>query len=61
MHVLQGGASENLIRLSAEEDVQLIVMGTRGRHGLAHFFVGSVAERILRHTPCPVLIVRATY
>jgi nucleotide-binding universal stress UspA family protein len=61
LHVLQGGASEHLIRLAVEEDAQLIVMGTRGRHGLAHFFVGSVAERVLRHTPCPVLIVRATY
>lgn len=35
--------------------VDLIVMGTHGRGGLAHLFMGSVAERVVRHAPCPVL------
>jgi nucleotide-binding universal stress UspA family protein len=36
----------------------LIVMATHGRHGLAHFFLGSVAERVVREADCPVLTIR---
>ena len=36
----------------------LIVMGTRGRTGIAHLFLGSVAETVVRSAPCPVLTVR---
>ena len=36
---------------------ELIVMGTHGRSGLAHALLGSVAERVVQHSPCPVLIV----
>ncbi len=39
-------------------DHDLIVMGTLGRTGLAHLLLGSVAERVIRHAPCPVLVVR---
>lgn len=47
------------IRLVAEElRADLIVMGTHGRTGLAHAFLGSVTERALRTAPCPVLTVR---
>lgn len=59
--VLQGSAAEQTVAVCAEDDFRLVVMGTKGRHGLAHFFVGSVAERVLRHAPCPVLITRATF
>jgi nucleotide-binding universal stress UspA family protein len=38
--------------------MDLIVMGTHGRSGLAHLFMGSVAERVVRSAPCPVLTVR---
>ncbi len=38
--------------------VDLIVMGSHGRTGLAHVFLGSVAERVVRHSSCPVLVVR---
>ena len=41
-----------------DSDVNLIVMGTHGRGGLAHFLIGSVAERVVRFAPCPVLTVR---
>jgi len=40
------------------EHIDLIVIGTRGRHGLAHVVIGSVAERVVRTAPCPVLTVR---
>jgi len=59
--VLQGSPAEQTIHVCAEDDVHLVVMGTKGRHGLAHFFVGSVAERVLRHAHCPVLIIRAVF
>jgi universal stress protein A len=38
--------------------VDLIVMGTHGRTGMAHLLIGSVAERVVRTAPCPVLTVR---
>jgi universal stress protein A len=40
------------------EHVDLIVMGTHGRTGMAHVFLGSVAERVVRAASCPVLTVR---
>ena len=40
------------------EEVDLIVMGTHGRTGIPHLLFGSVAERVVRTAPCPVLIVR---
>ena len=36
----------------------LIVMGSHGRTGLSHVFIGSVAERVIRHAPCPVLVTK---
>lgn len=39
----------------------LIVMGTHGRTGLAHLLMGSVAEQVARHAPCPVLTVRTPF
>ena len=43
---------------AAERSADLIVMGTHGRSGVTHFFMGSVAERVVRSAPCPVLTVR---
>lgn len=40
-----------------DDRVDMIVMGTHGRTGLGHFFLGSVAERVVRHAPVPVLTV----
>lgn len=39
----------------------LIVMGTHGRSGLSHLLMGSVAEKVLRQAPCPVVVVRDQY
>jgi nucleotide-binding universal stress UspA family protein len=40
--------------------VDLVVMGTHGRRGMRRMVLGSVAERFVRHSPCPVLLVRET-
>jgi len=59
-HVIDGTSIADRIGDSAQQlGADLIVMGTHGRTGLAHAFVGSVAERTLRIAPCPVLTVRA--
>jgi len=46
------------VRLAAEEHADMIVMGTQGRAGLERLLLGSVAERVIRQAPCPVLTVR---
>jgi nucleotide-binding universal stress UspA family protein len=50
--------SEAIIQYAKTENIDVIVMGTRGRSGLAHLVMGSVAERVVRLAPCPVLTVR---
>jgi nucleotide-binding universal stress UspA family protein len=47
-----------IIRLAKERDVDLIVLGTHGRTGLAHALIGSVAEKVVHHAHCPVLSVK---
>ena len=58
-HVVQGASVAEMIRKSAENlGADLIVMGTHGRTGLAHVFLGSVAESTQKTAPCPVVAVR---
>lgn len=47
-----------ILRYANEHGVDLIVMGTHGRSGVSHVLLGSIAERVVRHAPCPVLTVR---
>jgi nucleotide-binding universal stress UspA family protein len=47
-----------IIRTAREEDVDLIVIATHGRSGLEHVLFGSVAEKVVRKAPCPVLSIR---
>ena len=54
-----GDVAENILEAAREQKVDLIVMGTHGRHGLAHLILGSVAERVLRDATCPVLTTHA--
>jgi nucleotide-binding universal stress UspA family protein len=56
--VLCGTPHATILELLDGETYDLVVMGTRGRTGLAHALLGSVAERVVRHAPCPVLTVR---
>ena len=46
-----------ITQLAAETQASFIVLGTHGRHGIARWLLGSVAEGVLRHAPCPVLVV----
>jgi nucleotide-binding universal stress UspA family protein len=57
-HVARAPAASAIVELAEELGVDLIVMGTRGRTGLKHVLLGSVAERTMRHAPCWVLAVR---
>lgn len=54
--ISEGAPSEEIIKISSVKD--LIVMGTKGRTGLARMLLGSVAENVVHHAHCPVLVVR---
>jgi nucleotide-binding universal stress UspA family protein len=56
--VAAGAPANAIVRLAQERNVDLIVMSTHGRTGLSHLLLGSVAERVVREAPCPVLIIR---
>jgi universal stress protein A len=53
-----GTASVEIVRYAKEYAIDLIAMGTHGRSGVAHLLMGSVAEYVVRNSPCPVLTVR---
>jgi nucleotide-binding universal stress UspA family protein len=59
-HFRRGHPDVVISDVARENHCQLIAMGTRGRSGLAHVLLGSVAERTLRTAPCSVLCVKAT-
>ena len=53
-----GRAADEIVIQAKEDKVDLLVMGSHGRSGISHLLVGSVAESVVRHAPCPVLVVR---
>jgi nucleotide-binding universal stress UspA family protein len=57
-HLSTGAPSGEIAALAEKLGADLIVMGTRGRSGLDHMLLGSVAERTIRIAPCPVLTVK---
>jgi nucleotide-binding universal stress UspA family protein len=50
--------ADEIVQYARLEQIDLIVLGTHGRTGLAHLLLGSVAERVVRTAPCPVMTVR---
>lgn len=58
-HVRTGSVADGITAFVEEHDVDLVALSTHGRTGLERFFLGSVAEKGVRHVPCPVLTVKA--
>jgi len=56
--VLNGVAYSVIVEAASKARADLIVMGSEGRTGMNRFLVGSVAEKVIRHARCPVLVVR---
>ncbi|MBA4391890.1 MAG: hypothetical protein C0399_13280, partial [Syntrophus sp. (in: bacteria)] len=54
---LSGNEDEEILKFIRKETIDIIVMGTHGRTGLKHVFLGSVAEKIIRRSPIPVFII----
>jgi len=57
-NVVFGYAAKSIVQHASQLGVDLIVMGSHGRTGIAHILLGSVAEAVVRTAPCPVLTVR---
>lgn len=57
-HVTQGDVTNEILRFARQKRCDLIVMATHGRKGIGRILLGSVAENVLRRSPCPVLTVR---
>jgi nucleotide-binding universal stress UspA family protein len=57
----RGYPADEILRVAEDTKVDLIVMGTHGRRGLSHVLLGSVAERVVRRSPVPVLTVRSSH
>lgn len=56
-HLVEGIPYKEVVRLSAELEADLVVMGTHGRTGVKHLLLGSVAERVVRSSKIPVITV----
>ncbi|MCD6389215.1 MAG: universal stress protein [Desulfobulbaceae bacterium] len=55
--VLTGDISEQIIDFAAEEKIDMIIMGSHGYKGLEKVVFGSVAEHVVKNSPCPVLVI----
>jgi universal stress protein A len=53
-----GNPAKEIVRIAEEDKVDLIVIATHGHAGWHHLVLGSVAEKVIRHAPCPVYAVR---
>ena len=60
-HLLTGSASGEIVRFATEHHADLIVVGTHGRSGPLRLLLGSVAQSVVRHAPCPVLTVKSSH
>lgn len=59
LKLLEGRLAEKIVAEAQDWHADLLVIGTHGRHGVNHFFLGSVAERVLRVATMPVLLIRS--
>lgn len=57
LDIKEGSPSDVIIKTVEREGIDLIVMGTSGKHGLDRFLLGSVTENVVRSASCPVLVV----
>ena len=55
---VEGPAWDRIVKYAHEHRVDLVVVGTHGRTWIKHALIGSVAENVVRHASCPVLVVR---
>jgi nucleotide-binding universal stress UspA family protein len=58
IHTETGDPADKLVAAAAELDADIIILGTHARSGLKRIFLGSVAEKVVRHAGCPVFVVR---
>jgi nucleotide-binding universal stress UspA family protein len=56
--VVPGSPADEIVRFARERAIDVVVLGTHGRQGLARLLLGSVAERVAREAPCPVILIR---
>jgi nucleotide-binding universal stress UspA family protein len=58
--VLAGHPADTIVQFAKDNGIDLIVTGTLGKSGIEELLLGSVAEKVIRHAPCPVLVVKST-
>lgn len=56
--IVHGEAASEIVRVAKDKNVDLIVVSSHGRTGLGRILFGSTAEAVVRHAPCPVLVVK---
>lgn len=59
--LIEGQPGASIVKVADEEQTDLIVMTSRGRSGLAKLMMGSVAEKVMKDAPCPVLVLGPKY
>ncbi len=55
--VVEGNPATEIVRIATERAIDLVVMGSHGRGGISRAILGSVADKVMRTAPCPVMIV----
>lgn len=58
LHLLEGNPGDEIVKLAKKIKCDLIIMTTHGRSGLGRVLMGSVADQVINHAHCPVLVVR---
>jgi len=56
--IRQGVAAEKILETAKKMKIDLLVVGSHGRHGAKKFLLGSVSTKVIDHAPCPVLVVK---